>query len=67
MAGWWRPPCRRERKEHLLRAFWQDEAGQGMAEYALVIVVIALAIIFMLILMKDQISNWFSNVGNNLT
>ena len=51
----------------LLRAFWQDEAGQGMAEYALVIVVIALALIFMLILMKDQISNWFSNVGNNLT
>ena len=38
-----------------------------MVEYALVIVVIAIAIIFMLVLMKDQISNFFSNVGNNLT
>lgn len=38
-----------------------------MVEYALVIIVIAIAIIFMLYLMKDQISNFFSNVGNNLT
>ena len=54
-------------REHLLRAFWQDEQGQGMVEYALVIIVIAIAIIFMLVMMKDQISNFFSNVGNNLT
>jgi pilus assembly protein Flp/PilA len=50
-----------------LRAFWQEEQGQGMVEYALVIIVVAIAIIFMLYLMKDQISNFFSNVGNNLT
>ena len=54
-------------REHVLRAFWQDQEGQGMVEYALVIVVIAIAIIFMLVLMKDQIINFFSNVGNNLT
>ena len=47
--------------------FWRDDQGQGMVEYALVIVVVAIAIIFMLIIMKDQISNFFSNVGNNLT
>ena len=67
MAGWGRPPGRTSGKEHLLRAFWQDEQGQGMVEYALVIIVIAIAIIFMLVMMKDQISNFFSNVGNNLT
>jgi len=50
-----------------LQAFWRDEQGQGMVEYALVIVVVAIAIIFMLIIMKDQISNFFSNVGNSLT
>ncbi len=38
-----------------------------MVEYALVIIVIAIAIIFMLYLMKDQINNFFSNVGNSLT
>ena len=47
--------------------FWRDDQGQGMVEYALVIIVVAIAIIFMLIIMKDQISNFFSNVGNNLT
>jgi pilus assembly protein Flp/PilA len=51
----------------LLRAFWLNDQGQGMIEYALVIIVIAIAFIFALILMKDQISNFFSNVGNALT
>ncbi|MDQ2951225.1 MAG: Flp family type IVb pilin [Chloroflexota bacterium] len=50
-----------------MRAFWQEDQGQGMVEYALVIIVIAIAIIFMLYLMKDQINNFFSNVGNSLT
>ena len=54
-------------RSEILRAFWRDDQGQGMAEYALVIVVIAIAILFMLFIMKDQISNFFSNVGNNLT
>ena len=54
-------------KERVLRAFWLEDQGQGMVEYALVIIVVAIAIIFMLVIMKDQISNFFSNVGNNLT
>ena len=64
----WRPPCLSGKEPALpLRAFWRDEQGQGMVEYALVIIVVAIAIIFMLIIMKDQISNFFSNVGNQLT
>jgi pilus assembly protein Flp/PilA len=63
-----RPPCLSGKEPVLLlRAFWQDEQGQGMVEYALVIIVIAIAIIFMLVIMRDQIGNFFSNVGNNLT
>ena len=50
-----------------MRAFLQDDQGQGMVEYALVIIVIAIAIIFMLVIMREQIGNFFSNVGNNLT
>ena len=50
-----------------LRMFWRDDQGQGMVEYALVIIVIAIAIIFMLVIMRGQIGNFFSNVGNNLT
>ncbi len=38
-----------------------------MVEYALVIIVVAIAIIFMLVIMRGSISNFFSNVGNALT
>jgi pilus assembly protein Flp/PilA len=51
----------------LLRAFWRDDQGQGMVEYALIIIVIAIAIIFMLVMLRGYIGNWFSNVGNTLT
>ena len=68
MSGCGRPPCPSGKEPVLpLRAFWQDDQGQGMVEYALVIIVIAIAIIFMLVIMRDQLSNFFSNVGNNLT
>jgi pilus assembly protein Flp/PilA len=50
-----------------LQTFWRDEQGQGMVEYALIIIVVAIAIIFMLVIMQDQLKNFFSNVGNNLT
>lgn len=48
-------------------AFWRDEEGQGMVEYALVIVTIAIVIIVAMIFLRDQLSGQFSNIGNNLT
>jgi Flp pilus assembly pilin Flp len=36
-------------------------------EYALIIAVIAIALIVAMIFMRDQITNVFSNIGNNLT
>ena len=50
-----------------MRAFWQDEQGQGLVEYALIIAVIAIAIIVTMVFFRDQLSNLFSNIGNNLT
>ena len=43
------------------------ERGQGMVEYALIIATIALALIIIAVFFKDQLGNFFSNVGNNLT
>ncbi|MGH2499413.1 MAG: Flp family type IVb pilin [Candidatus Limnocylindria bacterium] len=50
-----------------MRAFWHDEAGQGLVEYALIIVVIAIAVIVSMIYFRGMLQNQFSNIGNNLT
>ena len=47
--------------------FWAEESGQGLVEYALIIAVIAITIIIAMIFLRDQLSNQFSNIGNNLT
>ena len=36
-------------------------------EYALIIAIIAIAVIVAMIFLRDQISNIFSVIGNNLT
>jgi pilus assembly protein Flp/PilA len=47
--------------------FLGQEEGQGLVEYALIIAVIAIAVIVSMIFFRDQLSNYFSNIGNNLT
>ena len=48
-------------------AFFRDEEGQGLVEYALIIAVIAIAVIVARVFLRGQIQNIFSNIGNNLT
>jgi uncharacterized repeat protein (TIGR01451 family) len=50
-----------------LGKFGRREDGQGLVEYALIIAIIAIAVIVAMIFLRDQISNIFSNIGNNLT
>jgi len=50
-----------------LITFTRNEEGQGLVEYALIIAVIAIAVIVAMIFLRDQITNIFSNIGNNLT
>lgn len=50
-----------------MRAFMRDDGGQGLVEYALILAVIAIAVIIAMLYLRDQLSNIFSNVGNNLT
>lgn len=47
--------------------YWRDERGQGLVEYALIIVVIAIAVIVAMVFLRGQLQNQFSNIGNNLT
>jgi pilus assembly protein Flp/PilA len=48
-------------------AFLRQDDGQGLVEYALIIVVIAIAVLVAMFFLRDQLSNLFSNVANNLT
>ena len=48
-------------------AFWRDDQGQGLVEYALIIVVIAIAVIVAMVFLRDQLQVMFTNIGNNLT
>ena len=50
-----------------MHSFIRDDDGQGLVEYALIIAVIAIAVIVAMIFLRDQITNIFSNIGNNLT
>jgi pilus assembly protein Flp/PilA len=43
-----------------------DERGQGMVEYALVLVLIAIVVIVILQVVGAQVNNVFSNVNNGL-
>ena len=44
----------------------QDEAGQGLAEYALILALIAIVAIIALLFLGGQISDKISVVGNAL-
>ena len=50
-----------------IQRFFADDEGQGLVEYALIIAVIAIAVIVAMIFLRGQITNIFSNIGNNLT
>jgi pilus assembly protein Flp/PilA len=60
-------PSSMQGKEMYMIAFFRDEEGQGLVEYALIIAVIAIAVIVAMIFLRGQIQNIFSNIGNNLT
>jgi pilus assembly protein Flp/PilA len=47
--------------------FWREDEGQGLVEYALIIVVIAIAVIVAMVFLRSQLQTLFSNIGNSLT
>jgi pilus assembly protein Flp/PilA len=56
MARWLCSACGRD----------DDERGQGMVEYALILVLIAMVVIVILQLVGHQVNNVFSNVNKGL-
>ena len=51
----------------LAKRFLTEEEGQGMAEYGLILALIAVAVITVLGFMGDGLKNIFQNVTDKLT
>jgi pilus assembly protein Flp/PilA len=49
-----------------LRALWTDESGQDLAEYALLIALIALAVILAVTFLGTKVSTVYESIGTNL-
>lgn len=44
----------------------QEERGQGLAEYALILALVAIVVIIVLAVFGGQVSNFFSRVTNKM-
>ena len=44
----------------------RDQGGQGMVEYALILVLIAIVVIVILIVLGNQVANVFSDISSGL-
>jgi len=48
------------------RAFWSEESGQGLVEYALIIALVAVGLIAILLVLRNSIGNVFNNAAEQL-
>lgn len=51
----------------LLGRLWKEEKGQGMAEYGLILALVAVVVIGALTLLGGNIKNVLNEVGNKVT
>jgi pilus assembly protein Flp/PilA len=56
-------PCRKENA----MLFARNEKGQGLVEYALILVLVAIVVIAVLMLLGPIIGNTFSTINNSLS
>ena len=52
--------------EQLWQAFWRDDSGQGLVEYALIIALVAVGLIAILLVLRNSIGNVFNNAATQL-
>lgn len=60
MNGWWTQKMLR------LREALAREEGQGMTEYGLILILIAIVVVLMLGVLGHQINNAYSNIATSL-
>lgn len=50
-----------------IKALWADDSGQDLAEYALLVALIALVVIAAVTMLGQNINTLFTNVANIMT
>jgi pilus assembly protein Flp/PilA len=50
----------------LWQAFWSDDTGQGLVEYALIIALVAVGLIAILLILRNSIGDVFNNASEAL-
>ena len=58
---------RRKCMTALVKSFWKDDSGQGLAEYALLLGLIVIGVIVFIQGMGGHIKNLFGKANNELT
>ena len=59
--------CREFVRNELQQLFQHPESGQGMVEYALILVLISIVVIVILTTLGKQVNNVFSNISHGLS
>lgn len=52
--------------KNALKNLWKDERGQGMAEYGLIIALVAIVVIIALTTMGGKLKGKFDHISNTL-
>lgn len=52
--------------KQFIKTLWQDESGQDLAEYALLLGLIAVALVGAIVLLRDAISDRFDEAATEL-
>ncbi len=52
--------------KRFLNQFWQDQSGQALTEYALILAVIAVGVLGVMVALGDQIQEVFVSITQSL-
>ena len=55
------------RGQNTWNRFRDEERGQGLVEYALIIAIVALGVILAIVFLRDQIKGLFNRAGSELS
>ena len=52
--------------KELLSRLWNDESGQGLVEYVLIIALVAIGLIVIMVIFRNSIGDIFSRIKSTL-